>query len=589
MRKWIGWCGWAAFLGAAARAEDARWFPEQAPAAGVVRTTQEGDFPAPNAALRMLVQSAAGLAAQSVNEGRGDELVWVATTNPDLEGWYARALRRPGAPEPRGELEPWALVERLRKAGVVRGYVLYRADRSEGEVNAHRPGLDPSVNVATSLCGVLGGVLVEEAVEPEARRRGLERLADARGMTPSRCLETYRDRFSRRMLVCQDPRKPNVRDLAVAHRAFTVYGDDPAVKAALEWLEPLSPVIGWNGGDELETTRLSTVLGQFQTATDWCMNLPVLMAGSSSSPPPRVEPFDPATIDWSDPRSAVSFVMTDGDNVQWFEGGFYGRERYWSSPGRGAIPFGWSTPFAHLAQLAPMAIDRAREERRPNDGFIEWGGGYYYPDLFGRDRPDRWKLLAEQARRTGEWMQRTGTRILGFNLTDVDSPDALRAYETIAGATRGLAAIFAFQYAPYEAGGGKVLWAKDADGFEVPIVTARYAIWEHVDPARTAGTPAKVARLIREADAAGPGPRYDWALVHAWSYFRRAPGDDEAAEEIPQAEGPSAGVRGYDPAVWCAERLPASIRVAPPDELAWRIRMKHDPDATARALRGLRP
>src|SRR6266566_2349861 len=70
-------------------------------------------------------------------------------------------------------------------------------------------------------------------------------------------------------------------------------------------------------------------------------------------------------------------------------------------------------------------------------------------------------------------------------------------------------------------------------------------------------------------------PRYDWVIAHAWSYFRKAPGADENAENLP-ASNPSSGVRGYTPVTWCAERLPANIRVISPEELIWRIRMRHD-------------
>ena len=81
-----------------------------------------------------------------------------------------------------------------------------------------------------------------------------------------------------------------------------------------------------------------------------------------------------------------------------------------------------------------------RPRSRPNDAFIEWGGGYYYPDLFGLKRPDRWGLLAQHARRTWELMKRNGTRIIGFNFSKFDSPDALRAYQVFAGQTEGLLA-----------------------------------------------------------------------------------------------------------------------------------------------------
>ncbi len=44
------------------------------------------------------------------------------------------------------------------------------------------------------------------------------------------------------------------------------------------------------------------------------------------------------------------------------------------------------------------------------------------------------------------------------------------------------------------------------------------------------------------------------------------------------------GVRGYSPVTWCADRLPATIRVVSPEELAWRIRMKHNPAQTKRFM-----
>jgi hypothetical protein len=89
-------------------------------------------------------------------------------------------------------------------------------------------------------------------------------------------------------------------------------------------------------------------------------------------------------------------------------------------------------------------------------------------------------------------------------------------------------------------------------------------------------------------------PRYDWAITHVWSYFRKAPGSDEDAEDLPKLpkadkagkkELPKqGGIRGYTPVVWCAERLPENIRVVPPEELVWRIRMQHNPAETQKSI-----
>ena len=534
---------------------------------------------------QMLVQSVAGLAAKAVNEGRGDEMVWVNNGNVDLEDWRIRLLAAHPGLKQLGTFSPWELVDRYAKLGIIHGYILYRPDESQGQINDHRPGMDCSVNVATSLAGLLDGIIVDEELEKEAKAHGLKLLLDAREKTQAWCFQTYRDKFNRRLLCAQDPRKPHIRDFAIAQKAFTVYGKDEPTPAAMGWLEPLSPILGWNGGDEFATTDLSTRHGHIQTATDWCMNLPVLMAGTAAPIRRGATGFDPATIDWSDRRSAVAFIGTDGDNVQWLQGNFFrGSEAYWSNPDRGKIPYGWSCCFAQLAQLCPQAIDYALATRSPKDSFIEWGGGYYYPDHFGLARTDRWGLLARQARRTWALMQKTNTRIIGFNFTQHDSPDARKAYEVIAGQTDGLLGILVFQYYPYEGGAGKTFWVKDRNGIEVPVITARYAIWEHANNRARVGTPAKIAREIWETVEKTPReelPRYDWVVTHAWSYFKKTPGSDEDAENLPQETAEAGGgVRGYSPVTWCAERLPASIPVVSPEELVWRVRMKHDPAQT---------
>jgi len=182
-------------------------------------------------------------------------------------------------------------------------------------------------------------------------------------------------------------------------------------------------------------------------------------------------------------------------------------------------------------------------------------------------------------------MKKSNTSIIGFNVAKYDSPDARRAYEVIARQTDGLLGILVFQYAPYEAGAGTSFWVKDGRGIEIPVVSARYSIWENSNQRARSGTPAKVAREIRETIERSSKPRYDWTIAHVWSYFKKTPGSDENAENMPQENAhANGGVRGYTPGTWCAERLPDKVRVVSPEELLWRIRMQHDPATTKRLL-----
>ncbi len=571
-----------ALFSSVAGADDDRWWPVQKRPTGIVRTKNR-DLPM---AQQMLMQSIAGLTAKSVNQDHSDEMVWVSTHNVDFETWYDLWLKQNPSVKFRGEFDPWELVQRYSQSGIIKGYILYALDQSPGQMNEHRKEINLSVNVATSLAGILDGVLIDESLEQEAKANGLTMLMDARDKSQKWCFETYRERFNRKLLLAQDPKKWSVRDLAITQQAFTLYGEDEPTETVLEWLEPLSPIAGWNGGDEFECTRLSSLYGHLQTATDHCMNIPVLMAGSDQvALPHQTKTFDPREINFGDHRNCLSFVISDGDNIQWLESSFFhGNPSYWDSPDRGKIPFGWSCCFAQLAQLCPVIIDYTLATQKENDRLIEWGGGYYYPDLFGHSRPNRQELLAAHAQRTWSLMKKTGTRIIGFNVAKVDSPDALKAYKTFAAETDDLLAILVFQYAPYEGGAGATYWVKDRHGIEIPVISCRYSIWEHANTRPRAGTPIRVAQES-QGGAFGAASRLDWVIVHAWSYFRRAAGDDENAENMPQENAASeGGIRGYTPAVWCAERLPKDIRVVTPEELCWRIRMRHDAASTKKLI-----
>jgi hypothetical protein len=187
-------------------------------------------------------------------------------------------------------------------------------------------------------------------------------------------------------------------------------------------------------------------------------------------------------------------------------------------------------------------------------------------------------------------MKRINTRVIGFNVARFDSPDALKSYQVFARQTDGLLAILVWQYDCYEAGAGKTFWVKDRNDVELPVISARYSIWTDANKRPRAGTPAKVAREIRqtvEKRAPEELPRYDWVNAHAWSWFKNAPGADENAEDIPQENAEArGGRRGYAPVTWCVERLPANIRTIGPEELVWRIRMQHNPEQTRKMIRG---
>ena len=584
---------WVAAVAAAQTPADHRWWPTQTPPRGVVTVetaASDGASPtkgkhgsaSPQATSnvgpeQMLVQSLAGLAAQAVNQGRFDEMVWVSPgKNDDFVAWHQGLVRRLHIEE-RGALGPWDLLDRYVSKDLVKGYVLYRYDQSVGRIMSARPGSDPSANVATTLCGLLGGVLISEELEGFAKAHGLRLLADVRGKSMAWCFQQYRDRLNRNFVLSQDPQAPHGRDLAIAQRMLVLYGREDPTPAVFAWLNPLSSVIGWGAGDEGKTVTQISRFGHILLPSNWTLNLPLLSAGSEAAPIGRLPAFDPHAIAWPDKSPAAAFVMSDGDNVSWLLDNFFHNAGYWGSPDHGKFPLGWGVPCGCLAQVCPEALQYLLSTQRKNTTIIPANGGYYYPDLFGADRSDvpRIELLTRHAQRINHYQQQLGARTLLLLCMDIDSPEARQAYAVYAREIDGLVGLLALEYSPYEAGNGRVLWVKNRSGTEIPVVTCKYCIWANLKSSRS-GTPTKIASLLNHV--AGEthdvhDPLLCWTMTHAWSGFRKVNSRDIATEDaLPQTADMQHGVT---PTYWCVQKLNENIRVVSPEELLWRIRWQH--------------
>jgi hypothetical protein len=526
----------------------------------------------------VLLHTVAGLVAYDTRARNSGELVWIGLSGASsYDEWLERYLARQGVPREPGELGVWDLVDRYRARGIIRGYVLYSQERGERPLYAVG-ATDESVNVATALGPLLYTVAVEESLEKQAREHGLECVLDVRGKGERWLWDTYGPRFAAGILARQDPKSFVVRSEIAAYRAMVVSGTGPLYEDALARLHPGSPNLGWGLGGEDTQTGPSSRYACFQTATNWCVNLPLLSSGATGLEYP-LKPFTPPADASAGPEPAdtryVAFVLTDGDNVQWLMLNFCkGQEasQYWACPERGRLPFGWTVPAMDLLQVCPYTLDYLRDTASPRDDLILLSGGYYYPDWFGQRRaePD---LLARHARRIGAYMGKCGISSLLVNLQDWDSAEALQAYQTYAREIPALRGIFTIQYAPYTAGGGAIRWVDLPGGRRVPVISARNALWAGRGDDPREGTPSRVAALLNTW-AARPverdEDRFAWVIVHCWSWFRH--GEAPASEEVNQSvPGEGEVARGYRPALWCSAGLAPNIRVVTPTALLNRL------------------
>ncbi len=570
-----------------------RWWPVQKAPAGVVKTVPHEDFEPVESpkgknnrghfgSMHIMIQSLSGLAAQAVNQGRCDEMIWIevgrnGVLNPDYALWY-KQIKQKLSFEERGAFKSWDLVRRFKDKGIVNSYVLYRYDYSDGQPYIKRSDANHSVNAATMAAGVEGALLIEERMETQAKDIGLKLAYDTRDKTVKQVFEQYKDRLNRNSLVAIDPKTAHARAFAVAYKSPTHIGLEQPMEQMLKWLEPLSPIIGYLWQDEREETSLASQYGHFITATNWSLNMPLLIAASRDPIDVKAPRLDPSKIDYS-VKKASAFAITDGDNLCWLMGDFAHSRLYWANKTHGEVPFCWTSCFANLSQVSSVTVEHLLRTIPGNSCFIEYGGGYQYPDTFALRLENRKQHLAEFAKRVWNRMEQMGIGVFGFLTEDFDSPNALEAYKTYAENMPGLVGMIAVQYHPYEGGPGDIIWVKNKAGIEIPVVRASYALWANYNT-KFGGTPNKIARLINED--AEKKSSYNWTVVHAWSAFKQVQGDDENQQN--GTYGDPAHAVGPEPVKWIAEKLTDDIKVVTIEELLWLMRMEHNPAQTKKII-----
>jgi hypothetical protein len=586
----------------ASATERTRLWPRQEMPAGLVTISSLGFTQHPDDRRpindgddHMLAQSLSGLAAQAVNERRGDELLFIDLwNNNSYHQWRRLLLNRTGI-EDRGHASIWQIATRYYQNKVIKGYILYRLPSAIDDEQ------DCSVNVATSLSGVLRGVMVSERQEAIAKQLGLPLLFDARGKTEAWCFESYRDRFDRTRLLLQKPQVPNNRAIAIAHRTLTISGDHDLAEQVYRWIDAPGLIYGWNSKqDERNSVRQLSSWGHLLCPSDWAVNLPALSLASDNMPWPKFAmaqslpagektiPFTGHHNEVSSSDQQVAFILTDGDNLQWALGDFAWNKSFWASPQLERMPFGVGLPIADLMEVAPDAYLFFQKTKPPSTSVLV-APEYVFVDHFGTKLSPRRReqLLTWYAQRSESVLQRSGLNSIVLLGDSLEHPRSLEAWGLLAAGAPSLSAAFLVQYDAYEAGRGKVWHVKRPGGSSVPFISAAYSLWANVDRPR-AGGPVEIAALLntRRDDHEQTSHREptevstpSWIAVHAWSKYRESSTNEEAAN------GVAGTYSGVDAAAWSAKRLKPGTSLISPEQLSARSLVEGDSPERAKTNR----
>ncbi len=353
----------------------------------------------------------------------------------------------------------------------------------------------PSVNVATSICGGMKAVAIDESLLDQAKTAGLSLLVDVRDMNEAEAYVKYRRLFSHGILVEQPVDKPgHLRDFAIAHRAFTFFTHDSAFRhKVITDLGPNAIVYGW-GPDEFGWISDLSAAQSTAGPADWSTNLSMLerLAVTGIKRPFRT------SLPKEDGVKYIAFVLSDGDNLQWLGGGFATSEAFWASPLRGTFPMTWEVSTL-LSKVGPRVLRYLYRHATQNDGFVAGAGvpGYTYPHL----QPDRFALAQQAAPMLAE-ADLSIASVLNTNSGSLSETAPILDLPHIKG-------VIYKDYAPYNRSQGRVFWHNGK-----PCVSYRYLLWEGLQE------PAEVARRFALQPATPLKDVSSYALVqaHAWSY-----------------------------------------------------------------------
>ena len=390
----------------------------------------------------------------------------------------------------------------------------------------------PSEAVAASLAGPWKAVAVEASLEPVAKAAGLPLLLDARGRDPAWCLAEYGSLFARDVLVKQIPDDRlhgYLLDFAALRNAFVFTSTDAATTTqVVSSFGPAPVVYGWGPSEHDVVEAVSKGDGGV-AAADWCSNLSVLSLAREAkldqpSSPVAVPPVEDGT-------HYVAFVISDGDNLDYFENTFMD-ENWYGSPYRGTFPITWElTPAA--ADVIPSLVAWYYARATPMDTFVAppTGIGYSFPVYR--------KTMDAYVARSAEAMARADLRVVSI----MDDGQDLSGCDPFLDQPGILGAIYK-DYWSYDGHQGAVRWRAGK-----PALSYRYRIWQ----GKADSTPTAVAQSLNAAPTR-PGRdvrSFSLVAVHAWSEW----------PDSPPGKGAVAAV------AWAVQQLQPHVKVVSAEEI----------------------
>ncbi len=430
-----------------------------------------------------------------VNSQSNKQIYLLNSSQPDYKVWLEDLRITYGIPYEHIR-DPWELIDIFR--AYVEGYVLYSSKKAE----------DPSINNATSLASLNNAIAIEEEMEAKVKLKGITELkGDCRNTEEGWAYENLWDKGLNHSLVIQLSldMPSSLRDYAIMAKALVFYErntDKTELRDKIySSMERNGVVLGWQEG-EFTNVSAASKHGVSVVAADWSYNLTVLSAF------PSIPVEKEAAFDIRKERDVhyVTFIMSDGDNQQWYLGNNYTSPKWFGAPNRSSLNLGWSIS-PSIYYLAPTVFNlyykSIREEKIPNNFIVAPSGkGYMYPSMYPAEDLDSY------IDSLGTYMEKVQERYVAVidqsSLLDIKLWNSFTDNPQIEG-------LFYLDYSRHDNYQGRILWSNNK-----PIVSCRDLLWGGIEDEEEL-----VKKINARVSSGQTNPQkadaYTFVYVHVWS------------------------------------------------------------------------
>jgi len=365
---------------------------------------------------------------------------------------------------------------------------------------------DNNFNVATFYSYRYNVIIVPESIEKQIKDFKIKKRFDVREKDDKDLINEFFNEINKNAIITIDSVRDSMRDFAIANGIlyFSPAGDTALADTGYRLVGEGVPLFGWGApyGDEGADVNFAAKRGLFTIPADFALNLTAL-AGTEKLTKKNYKQkrFEPPKKEEKNVHY-VTFMMSDGDNFNWFLDGVHRDEKYFMNKNRGRFPLSWMMPPIAF-ELAPIALEWYYDNATINDYFLcaLSGAGYTSPSQMSE------KALSNFIKITGYEMKNMDLDILVF-LEHGDFYEKKQMFKKFIENIPELKGILYMDYNDYAGYHGDAYSVED-----IPVVSFRYKLWKDaMEP------DALISRLNNSRKEVHSIDAYSAVVIHAWSY-----------------------------------------------------------------------